>query len=89
MKIVYISDDDLTVKIIYYADAFSTKTSQNFALRIISKDKIEALLTFQMKLKSNAGVKLTNIVGPTMWADKSWTIWHSSQGQFLLIKVSN
>ena len=23
-----------------------------------------------------AGVKLTNIVGPTTWANKSWSIWH-------------
>ena len=26
--------------------------------------------------KSKAKVKLTHIVGPTMCADKSWTIWH-------------
>ena len=25
---------------------------------------------------TKAGVKLTHTVGPTMWADKSWTIWH-------------
>ena len=25
---------------------------------------------------TKAGVKLTNIVSPTMWADKNWTIWH-------------
>ena len=25
---------------------------------------------------TKAGIKLTNTVGPTMWADKSWSIWH-------------
>ena len=32
--------------------------------------------SFHQKWGFWAGVKLTNIVGPTMWADKSWTIWH-------------
>ena len=31
---------------------------------------------FQDNIQFMAGVKLTHIVGPTMCADKSWTIWH-------------
>ena len=37
-------------------------------LQLCKLDEIERV--------NKAGVKLTNIVGPTMWADKSWTIWH-------------